>query len=112
MPRKQLVISFDDKGDMTDQAVDQRWANQGYKFEEAKDFDDRMEFVDLHEFYRRSGRAYFKSLRTGRKYTMFLADFNLLVKAKRFVDNQIEGTFTFVKRSSGQAIQMLLENKP
>lgn len=114
MSKKQLLVWFDQKGDMLDQAANMQWAsNYGYKSEEAKDFDDRMEYEKLYEFRRKSGRVYFRSTSTGRQYTMYLDDFHELIKAKRFNNNQIEGTFHFIKRSSGQAIQLVLpKDKP
>ena len=114
MAKKPLTIWFNQNGDMLDQgAYNASWAaNYGYKAEEAKDFDDRMEYEKLYEFRRKSGRVYFRSLTTGRQYTMYLDDFDKLIKAKRFFNNQIEGRFHFVKRSSGQAIQLVLEEKP
>lgn len=113
MAKKQLVIWFDQNGNMSDQSIVSHLAAQyGYKSEDAKDFDDRMEYEKIYEFRRKSGRAYFKSLITGRQYTMYLDDFHNLIKANRFVNNRIEGTFHFIKRSSGQAIQLVLEPKP
>lgn len=113
MAKKQLLVWFDDKGNMLDQSASASWASSyGYKSEDAKDFDDRMEYTNLHEFRRKSGRVYFKSVTTGRQYTMYLDDFNALIKEKRFNNNQIEGKFHFVKRSSGQAIQLVLKDNP
>ena len=108
MSKKQLVIWYDDKGNMTDQGGYSPQNSYGYKCEDAKDFDDRMEYVKMSEFYRRSSRAYFKSLSTGRQYTMYLDDFNKIIQANKFQNNQIEGTFHFIKRSSGQAVQLVL----
>jgi hypothetical protein len=109
MAKKQLIIWFDQNGNMSDHSVVVHLAPQhGYKSEDAKDFDDRMEYENLSEFRRRSGRVYFKSVSTGRRYSMYLDDFNALIKAKRFNNNQIEGTFHFIKRSSGQAVQLVL----
>jgi hypothetical protein len=81
----------------------------GFKPEDAKDFDDQMEFEKLYEFRKRSGRVYFRSTTTGRQYTMYLDDFANIIKEKRFNNNRIEGTFHFIKRSSGQAIQLVPE---
>jgi len=107
--KKQLVIWFDQNGDMSDHSIVAHLAPQyGYKSEDAKDFDDQMEYNELHEFRKRSGRVYFKSTTTGRKYTMYLDDFNKLIKAGKFNNNRIEGTFHFIKKSSGQAIQLVL----
>lgn len=112
MSKKPLVIWFNQNGDMLDQGGYNPANSYGFKPEDAKDFDDRMEYEKLYEFRRKSGRAYFRSVTTGRQYTMYLDDFDKLIKAKRFIDNQIEGTFHFVKRSSGQAIQLVLPPTP
>jgi len=114
MAKKQLVIWFDSKGNMLDQgAYNATWAsNYGYKSEDAKDFDDQMEFVKIQEFHQKSGRAYFKSTTTGRHYTMYLDDFTKLINAHQFINNRIEGTFQFLKKSSGQAVRLVLPNDP
>lgn len=115
MARKPLIIWFDDKGNMLEHG-DSRYANstyyQNYKSEEAKDFDDRMTYVRLRDYTRGAARLYLQSAITGRTYSMFSDDFHDAIVAKRFVDNQLEGTFRFVKRGTGQAIQLVLENKP
>lgn len=108
MSKKPLTIWFNQNGDMLDQGGYNTANSYGFKAEEAKDFDDQMEYEKLYEFRKRSGRVYFRSTTTGRQYTMYLDDFNELIKAKRFNNNRIEGTFHFVKRSSGQAIQLVL----
>jgi hypothetical protein len=107
--KKPLVIWFESNGDMSDQSVVSHLAPQyGYKSEEAKDFDDQMEYIGIQEFRKRAGRVYFKSTTNGRKYTMYLDDFHMLIKAGRFNHNQVEGTFHFIKKSSGQAVQLVL----
>lgn len=114
MSKKQLVIWFESNGDMSDHSVVAHLAPQyGYKAEEAKDFDDQMEYKEIQEFRKRAGRVYFKSITTGRQYTMYLDDFNKLIKAGKFINNRIEGTFHFIKKSSGQAVQLVLpKDKP
>lgn len=109
MSKKELVIWFNQNGDMTDQGGYSPQNTYGFKSEIAKDFDDQMEYENLYEFRKRSGRVYFKSTTTGRQYTMYLDDFNNIIKEKRFNNNRIQGTFHFIKRSSGQAIQLIPE---
>lgn len=108
MSKKPLVIWFNQNGDMLDQGGYNANNTYGFKSEEAKDFDDQMEYEKLYEYSKRSGRVYFRSTTTGRQYTMYLDDFNEIIKAKRFNNNRIDGTFHFLKRSSGQAIQLVL----
>lgn len=113
MSKKQLFIWFNQNGDMLDQGGYNPANSYGFKSEEAKDFDDQMEYEKLYEFRKRSGRVYFRSTTTGRQYTMYLDDFHNLIKAQKFNNNRIEGTFHFIKRSSGQAIQLVLpKDKP
>lgn len=115
MSKKQLTIWFDDKGNMLTQAsyINPSNASQyNYKSEEAKDFDDSMEYVEIREYTRKSTRIHLKSGTSGRKYSMFIEDFDLIVKANKFVNNRIEGTFQFIKRGSGQAIKLVLPKTP
>lgn len=114
MSKKALTIWFDDKGNMLTQAGS--WTiNQAtrynYKSEEAKDFDDDMEYVSIHE-YRNSARVEFKSVNSGRRYSMFASDFNKVVLARQFNNNRVEGTFRFIKKGSGQAVKLVLPEKP
>ncbi len=111
MSKKPLTIWFDDKGNMLTQAG--RWtansaASRGYKSEEAKDFDDTMVLVRIAEYYRKNTRVMVKSTTTGREYSMFIADFNRVLAAKRFVHLHMNGTWRFIKRGEGQAIELLL----
>lgn len=99
---KPLTMHFDNDGNLTLAA----W--RGVRTEIAKDFQDRLEFLKLD-----SGlgvaRVHFQSTLTGRKYSMFIDDFNELILAKKFIDNQVEGTFRFIKRGQSQAIKLILE---
>lgn len=113
------MIWFNDKGDMLDEAGRHddmlRYVSGGHsthKFEPAADFDDHMVFVKISEYYRRSTRIKLKSVTTGRQYSMFVDDFNNVVDAHRFVNNEIKGTFRFQKIGSGQSIMLVLPPKP
>lgn len=115
MSKKQLIIWFDNNGDMLSQAgTAANMARYGnHKSEEAKDFDANMEYISIQSYYRKESRAIFKEVSTGRKYSMFLDDFDRAIKAKRFIDNRIEGTFQFLKKGTGQAIKLdLPKDKP
>jgi hypothetical protein len=104
-----LLIWFDQRGNMLDQAYgNSSWAsNYGYKSEEAKDFDDQMEVIKIKEYRRKNSRILLKSTTSGREYTMYVDDFNALLDKKRVHNLQIQGTFHFIKKSSGQAIKLL-----
>lgn len=111
MSKKPLTIWFNDKGDMLTQSSSNYVSNLGNstdKSELAQDFDDRMVFVQLREYYRKNTRIILKSTTTGREYSMFVDDFNKAHKAKKFIDLHLEGTWRFIKRSNGQAIILVL----
>jgi hypothetical protein len=115
MAKKPLVIWFDDKGNMLDQVrpwMFQPNSGRNCKSEEGKDFDDRMDYVRLIDYGRNAARLELKSASTGREYSMFLDDFHEVIKHNKFLNNQIEGTFRFVKKGSGQAIKLVLLATP
>lgn len=105
-----LMIWFDQNGNLLEQAYGNSsyYANQGYKSEEAKDFDDSMEVIKLQEYRRKNTRVLLQSVISGRKYTMYADDFNTLLEKKKVHNLLIEGTFHFVKKSSGQAVKLVL----
>ena len=115
MSKKALTIWFDDKGNMLSHGGGQYssyYSSSNYKSEEAKDFDDRMKYVNIIDYTRGAARLHLESATTGRKYSMFIDDFHDAIIAKRFIDNHLEGTFRFVKRGTGQAIKLVLPKKP
>jgi hypothetical protein len=109
--KKALIIWFNDKGDMLEQALPTYYQRNPtyaqYKSEEAKDFDDQMEFVKIHDWAHGNARAVFKSTVTGREYSMYIQEFNKLLEEKKLIDLRIEGTFSYLKRGSGQAIKLI-----
>lgn len=109
MSKKVLTIWFDSKGNMLDQGSYSN--NYGHKSEEAKDFDDSMEFIKLQEYRQKNTRVILKSATTGRKYSMFADDFNDVLLKKKINNLRVEGTFRFIKKGSGQAIKLVLGDK-
>lgn len=109
MSKKPLVIWFESNGDMLDQGYNYATNTQGYKSEEAKDFTDSMELVKFREFYKKNTRAVFRSTISGRKYSMFVDDFNVLLEKKIVNNLQVTGTFRFLKKGSGQAIKLVIQ---
>ena len=105
---KVLTVWFDDKGNLLTSAKKWQISVSNGKSEVAKDFADIFEYRRMD-----SGlgvaRAYFKSLQTNREYSMFIDDFDALIKAKKFINNQIQGMFRFIKRGQSQAIKLILE---
>ncbi len=119
MANKTLMIWFDDKGDMlveagTFDSMNKAITSWGatHKYEEAKDWDDHLVFIKIQEYRRKNTRVVLSSAVTGRTYSMFVDDFNKILQAKRFINNEIKGTFRFIKKGSGQAIRLVLPLSP
>lgn len=122
MSKKALIVWFDDKGNLLQDAGSfddmMRYVNSPatsyanvystYKHEEAKDFPDTMNYISMYDRYRGNARVKLKSDITGREYTMFLDDFDKVIKARRFINNQIQGDFHFMKKGMAQVIQLVL----
>ena len=113
MSKKDLVVWFDSNGDMLEQGYGGTGVNNtyGYKSEPAKDFTDIMKVLRIKEYRKRNARVVLQSTTNGRKYSMFIDEFNKVIEWNRLQNQHIEGTFRFLKRSSGQAVE-LLEEKP
>ncbi len=113
MSKKELVVWFDQNGNMLDQAYN--WganaATYGYKSEVAKDFSDTMKLLKIQEYRRKNARVHLQSATTGRKYDMFIDDFNDVLTKNRLQNLHIDGTWRFIKKGTGQAIK-LVEDKP
>lgn len=111
MSKKPLLMWFDQNGNLLEQSYGTSYSsyhtNQGHKTEEAKDFDDQMEFIKIKEYRRKNTRVLLKSTTTGRQYTMYSDDFNLLLEKKMVHNLLIQGTFHFIKKSSGQAVKLV-----
>ena len=105
-----LLVWFDASGNLLEQSYGNSpyYTNQGYKSEEAKDFDDQMEVVKIREYRRKNTRVLLKSTTTGRQYTMYADDFNVLLEKKAVQNLIVQGTFHFIKKSSGQAVKLVL----
>lgn len=111
MSKKQLTIWFDQNGNMSEHSVVQHLAAQyGYKSEEAKDFVDTMKVLKIQEYRRKNARVQLQSTTTGRKYSMFIDEFNKVLEKNRLHNLHIDGTWRFIKRSSGQALELLMDN--
>jgi hypothetical protein len=108
--KKPLTIWFTAEGEMLNQSNSWELTRDPAKYqsEEAKDFTDRMEYLKILHFFKKGTRVQFRSLNSGRVYSMFILDFDKIIQRKLFVDNRIQGTFCFVKIGSAQAIKMFL----
>ena len=115
MSKSPLKIAFDDKGNLVDQVTS--WmmnpaSNYVLKFEDAKNFQDELLYEKIVDYSRGAARVYFRSVSSGRRYSMFATDFHDVIKAKAFVDNKVLGEFKMVKRGSAQAIVLIIEKAP
>lgn len=107
MSKKPLKIYFDLNGNLLHGFYSWVQRSGNYKEEDNRVFIDRMEY---HGYG--GSHIYFKSLMTGREYSMFMSDFDKMMKAKKMVDNIIEGEFTFTKKGRVQGFKMVLPVPP
>lgn len=100
-------VYFDTNGDLLDRLYS--WIQQqgNYKEEDNHVFKDRMQYVGYS-----GSHITFKSLMTGRKYGMFMSDFNIMMLAEKLEHNVIEGEFTFTKKGRVQGLKMILPKTP
>ena len=99
-------VYFDNDGDMLDRVYS--WQKPSdYKEEDNHVFTDKMEYSGYG-----GSHIYFKSLVSGRRYQMFISDFDKMMKKKLLVANVIEGEFTFTKKGAVQGFKMILDSKP
>lgn len=111
--KKPLKIWFDEHGNLLNKVG--YWATKAghtNKTEDAHEFQDTMEYISLNDYVKGSARLHVKSTTTGRKYSMFVSDFHDVVTARRFLDNQISGTFRLIKKGQAQAIKLIIEKAP
>lgn len=74
--------------------------------EKAKDFTDELTYDGMD-----GGshcRVHWKSAKSGLRYLMFIGDFDEIIKANKFIDKKIDGTFRFVRHGSAQGIKLIL----
>jgi len=112
--KKELTVWFDQNGDLLMQGYSYSpavAASYGYKSEVAKDFRDTMKVLKIQEYRRKNARVHLQSVTSGRKYYMFVDEFNEVIQKNLIQNLHIDGTWRFVKKGTGQALE-LLEAKP
>ncbi len=58
-----------------------------------------------------SAHFVFESLKDGRRYSMFLSDFEDILKHRMLLDGyRIQGEFVFCKKGNSQGIRMIIDN--
>jgi hypothetical protein len=100
--KKLLEMSFDQNGNL----LMFSYSYGSAKTEPGNDFSEVMTYD--HMYHSSKPRVWFTSSQ-GRKYCMFIDEFDEVIKANKFVDNKITGTFRFEKRGQAQAIKLVLE---
>lgn len=100
-------VYFDNNGDLLHRFYSWYQSQGNFKEEDNHVFQDRLEYAGYA-----GSHISFKSLMTGRKYHMFLSDFDKMMKDKRMDQNIIEGDFTFTKKGRVQGFKMILPKKP
>ncbi len=121
--KQKLFIPFDDKGNllsyvynsMTDDEkeicqreghVDRDNGSRVITFVTNYEFSDTMTF-DGFSRGRSSVKAHFTSEATGKKYEMFISDFEDAIKTGEFREGRIEGKFTFVKKGENYGLALV-----
>lgn len=99
-PVTDFDVVFYDNGDLAWRS----YVYNGGKTEKNHVFSDTIGYEGFARNY-----VQLKSLNSGRKYLMFLSDFDEVIQAKRFIDNQIVGNFCFCRKGRSQGIRLILE---
>jgi len=100
-------VYFDNNGDLLHRLYYWQQQQGAYKEEDNHIFQDRLEYIGYS-----GSHITFKSLNSGRKYSMFLSDFNAMMLAKKLDNNIVEGDFTFTKKGVVQGFKMILSKTP
>lgn len=101
-------VYFDNNGNLLHRLYYYQQQQTGtYKEEDNHVFTDRLEYAGYA-----GSHISFKSMMTGRKYHMFLSDFDSMMKAKKLDNNIVEGDFTFTKRGQVQGFKLILPKQP
>lgn len=112
----QFKVVFTNNGDLCEGVGD--WMlnhpnfSSNYKTEDNTLFTDTFEYEGYHGAAGGNSRILLKSVKTGRKAVMFMSDFDEVIQAKRFIDNQIVGLFCYCKKNIKQGIRLILDDAP
>jgi hypothetical protein len=98
MAKTAYKIPFDSNGEMLSWAPG--WGQVEWK--DNYEWEDNLEYESFGRG-RSAVHIYFRSLITGKKYTMFMTDFHDVVKD--MVTGRISGTFTFQKRGANYGMR-------
>lgn len=117
-PRKipQFKVVFLNNGDLCEGGGD--WLLNhphfatNYKTEDNAPFPDIFEYEGYHGAAGGNSRILFKSTKTGRKVSMFMSDFDEVIREKRFIDNHIVGLFCYCRKNIKQGVRLILDDVP
>lgn len=106
-------IPFDGKGNLLNYVSTDTYYDYDLGQHVSVDWKDNYVFNDELEYEsyshgRSSVQIYFISKLSKRKFNMSLNDFDLILKAKAFIDNTVKGTFTFAKRGANYMLTPVL----
>ena len=99
-PIQDFDVVFYDNGNL----AHRQYSYSNMKTEKNKVFTDTVEY---NGFY--GAHIKFKSLNDGREFHMFMSDFDDVLRAKRFIDNQIVGSFCFCRKGKTQGFRLVLQ---
>jgi hypothetical protein len=114
---QQYEVSFDKDGNLTRQYLEPPNANNTNSWRVNRTgfnepnciFADNLTFVRCYST-QNSAHFVFQSLKNGRKYSMFLSDFEDILKARKLLDgHRIQGEFVFCKKGNSQGIRLIIE---
>ena len=114
----QFAVCFSNNGDLHEKYVDMPdpskplppyYSKDYYKqfvWEPNQIFSDTLEYLKC---YPTNGSAHFIfiSRTNGRRYSMFLSDFDDMMKEKRLNNNILKGEFYFCKKGCSQGLKMI-----
>lgn len=105
-------VAFTDKGDLCDCGA--KWMQEpGYvgkfKWEKNKVFPDTLVYDTYYPSKGGNSHIAFISAHSGRKYEMFMSDFDEAIQEKLFIDNKLVGLFTFCRKGVSQGIRVFFE---
>jgi hypothetical protein len=112
----QFKVVFTNTGDLCEGGGD--WLlshpnfSSNYKTEDNAPFTDTFEYTGYHGAAGGNSRILFQSVKTGRKVSMFMSDFDEVIQSKRFIDNQIVGLFCYCRKYIKQGIRLILDDAP
>ena len=105
-------VAFTINGRMCDHVYDYMKSSMNlhsYVWEQNSVFEDTLFYEGYSGSSSGNSKVLFLSLKSGRHFGMFMSDFNDVILQKRFIDNQIKGSFCFCKKGNAQGVRLIFE---